>query len=148
MQGIKKINIDGQDYEIYNMPLQATTKMLAKLVKMFGPAIGGLVGDDLSIKALDRKINVQSAIVLLAERIEEDSVWAMVMQLLGYVRLGTWAQIQPELQFEGKLMHMLNVVAAVLEHNFGDFFAALSGVTGLFRPKGKDSIPDQSAQNG
>jgi len=145
MQGIKKVNIEGQDYEIYNLPLQQATKMLAKIVKMFGPAIGGLVGDDLSVKSLDRKINVKSAIVMLSERIEEDAVWSMIMQLLGCVRLGTGSQIQPELHFEGKQMTMFKVVAAVLEHNFGDFFGALSGITGLFRPKGNDSTPEKSA---
>lgn len=134
MRGKVIKEIDGKTYEIWHLPTEQAIKMLTKLTKLIGEplgkSIGGLTSNSGSI--LDAQINydfIGAGIGLLANKLDEDEVLGIVKTMLKYVNKknekGGFIEVNLEIDFQGEIMHLLNVVRASLEHNFSDFFAGI-----------------------
>ncbi len=80
----------------------------------------------------------------LLERLDENEVLETVDKLLGPVLVqrdgdkGTRA-LRFEVDFHGEVLHLFKVLAAAIEVNYGDFFAASSGLAGA--AAGRGTIP-------
>lgn len=134
MRGNVVKEIDGQTYEIWHLPTEPAVKMLVKLTKLIGGPVGkavsGLTSDSGSI--LDANVSfdfIGTAIGMLTNKLDEDEVLGIVKTMLKYVNKktekGGFVETNIEMDFQGKIMHLLNVVRAALEHNFSDFFVEI-----------------------
>jgi len=125
--------IDGQTYEIWHLPTEQAIKMLTKLTKIVGEPVGkavsGLKSSSGSILDADVDYDfIGAAIGILTNKLDEDEVLGIVKTILKYVNKKTekGGFIEANLDdFQGRIMHLLNVVRASLEHNFSDFFAGI-----------------------
>ena len=128
MQQPKKYTIDGKEYEIGHFMTSKATKMLARLTKLvLAPLGAAFTGSKSADSLMDSEISIDKATAALSQNLNEDLVLSTIKELLSEVRLGTGMQIDFETYFAGDIMHMLNVVKTVLEHNYGDFFGGVSG---------------------
>ena len=134
MRGNVVKEIDGQTYEIWHLPTEPAVKMLVKLTKLIGgpvgKAISGLTSSSGSI--LDANVGfdfIGAAIGMLTNKLDEDEVLGIVKTMLKYVNKktekGGFIEVDLDVDFQGKIMHLLNVVRAALEHNFSDFFVGI-----------------------
>lgn len=133
-EGIKKI-IDDVEYEIWHLPPRKAMAILTKLTKLFGEPIGKALG---GVKNLDSSIDFDilgSAIGVLTNKLDEVEVQEIIDSLFKYVKIrnekGALMDVNIDLHFHGKIMHLLNVAGESLEVNFSDFFAVLKTKIGL-----------------
>jgi hypothetical protein len=134
MQDIVKETIDGQAYEFYYLPPSKAIRILTRLAKLvlgpFGLAIGG--GGTSLANLAGSEITLDKAFEKLSENLSEEEVERTIKELLSYVRLGTGMEMQIDIQFQGKIMHMLNVTRKALEVNYQDFFVGISAIVKKF----------------
>lgn len=139
MQNVHKIKIsykDGfEEYEIRYLNTTKSLKILARLNQMIlgplGTIVSNVKGETKSV--LDNQLNVEGAFKLLANNMDEEMVVQTIKELMTVVRLGTGMEFNFDMHFEGRPMHLLKVVRAVLEVNYQDFFDELAGVAGLLK---------------
>jgi hypothetical protein len=126
---IKK-KVDGAEYEFSFLPPSTALKVLARINKLLLPSLGsifsklgkgGLMDTDFS------SLNFESAATMLAERMDEDQILETIKELVGTVRHKTGMEVNFDVDFLGKPLHLLKVVKAALEVNYGDFFVELKG---------------------
>jgi hypothetical protein len=128
MQQPKKYVIDGKEYEIGHFMTSKGTKMLTRLTRLvLAPLGAAFTGSKSADSLMDSEISIDKATAALSQNLDEDLVLSTIKELMSEVRLGTGMQIEFETHFAGDMMHMLNVVKTVLEHNYGDFFGGVSG---------------------
>lgn len=134
MRGNVVKEIDGQTYEIWHLPTEQAIKMLTKLTRIVGEPIGkavsGLKSDNGSILEADVDFDfIGEAIGILTNKLDEDEILGIVKTMLAYVNKKNeksgFVGVSLEIDFQGKIMHLLNVIRAALEHNFSDFFAGI-----------------------
>ena len=134
MRGNVVKEIDGSTYEIWHLPTEPAIKMLTKLTKIIGAPVGkavsGLTSSSGSI--LDANVGfdfIGAAIGMLTNKLDEDEVLGIIKTMLAYVNKknekGGFVGVSLDVDFQGRIMHLLNVVRAALEHNFSDFFAGI-----------------------
>lgn len=139
MQSVHKIKIpykDGfEEYEIRYLNTTKSLKILARLNRIalgpLGTIVSNIKGNTGSV--LDNELNIEGACKLLAANMDEETVVQTIKELMAVVRLGTGMEINLDMHFEGRPMHLLKVVRAVLEVNYQDFFDELAGVTELVK---------------
>lgn len=139
MQSVHKIKISHKDgFEEYEIRFLNTTKsleILARLNRMILGPLGTIVSNVKSDSAslLDSPLNIEGAFNLLANNMDEGTVVKTIKELTAVVRLGTGMEFNFDIHFEGRPMHLLKVVRAVLEVNYQDFFDELAGVAELVK---------------
>jgi len=136
--GAKKKVIDGVTYEIMMLAPDQALEIAVKHMKLIGTFIGkaaGAVKPGAFSKTIDEAIDMGAAgmaITALTERLNEQDVKDIVNTMLTVVNIqtdnGGFVPVKKDIHFSGKIFHMLKVVGAALEVNFGDFFAGLSGL--------------------
>jgi len=122
--------IDGESYEFYMMPPGKALKILVQLLKRsLGPVGGALNSDNISLAELmKQKINLEGLLSRLAENLDADWAHQTILQLLEHVRHQGGTQLVFEVEFTGKLFHVLKIVGKALEVNYQDFIQGLHGV--------------------
>lgn len=110
------------------LPALQAFKLLAKLGKLMGPALGALKG----VKLTQDKSKLVPALTTLLAGLDPDDSEALVVQILA----GTIAihggkvvelkQAAIDSVFGGRLILLFQVMAFALEANFADFFRGLA----------------------
>lgn len=119
--------IDGKSYEFYMMPPSRALRILVQIVKRsLGPVGGALDGSGASLaEILKARINLNGFLSRLAENLDEDWAQQTIMALLEHVLHQGGSKIVFEVEFQGKLFHMLKIVGKALEVNYADFWEGL-----------------------
>lgn len=119
--------IDGKVYEITQLSPKAAQRVLVKISKFIGPALGDEIGDAATGKSeiLDSEVSSAFGKILpkLFNSLNEADTEAVVEAMLGCA-----GKTYDSVEFQGNLMHMYRVVYAALEVNYSDFFEGVSGV--------------------
>lgn len=119
--------IDGHTWAVTQLPPTRSLKLMARLLKIVGPALGqGLsAGADLD------KADISAfgpAIEKLLLQLDGDTLDAVVKESLATARIdGQEALVGFEVTFHGRLVELLKGVAFALEVNYSDFFGGLVG---------------------
>lgn len=121
-------SIGGHSYRVTQFPGRMGLRLQVRLVKLLGPAVGTLAADG---NVMDAQIDggmIGKAVGLLADRLEEDAVEKLVVELLSGTRRdgGELGGAQIDLAFAGHYGELLQVLAFVIEVNYGDFLGALT----------------------
>ncbi len=145
----KQKQIGDTTYEVTQMPSTPARKLLARLIKVGGPALAALAdGYNGKIADVGGK-TIGEAITAFATSLTEDDLEYVVKQSIGgglvaYCTDGTkWPVLTgevAELHFAGKTHELLRLVGFVLEVNFSGFFGD-SGIAGVL---GRAKVPPAS----
>jgi len=148
MQGSKKITVDENEYEFWYLdPFKSADllmKISNKILKPIGAAFGGI--SDLEGIA-EQKVDFKSAFMSLADNLNSDTT-AIIRELLSVVHLGTGMELQPDVQFRGRVLHMFNVAFESFKYNYSDFLAEKSGVIGKIRRTLSQVLQTSSGSSG
>lgn len=116
------------DSEIYRVHLLSPTKALQLSVKLTK-----LVGEPLANMAGASEGNMQQLLPLavraLVARLDEGEVVALVRTMVDTCKHNN-KPINFEADFQGRLGHLVKLVAKVMEVQFGDFFTGLAEMLG------------------
>jgi len=125
----KEKKIDGMEVMVTQFPARFGFKMQAKLVKIFGPVIGVLLGgtEGDTDKILDSNLDAEKlagAIAKLFDSVDENEALALVLQLMQTTRINGQEVNETSFDslFPGKYQTMYKVLGFVLEVNYGSFF--------------------------
>lgn len=124
MIGSETRTIGETDYTVRQMTATPAYTLLTKLTKIIGPAFGALsAGESVSAK-------VSAAVNVLASKLDETEVTAIIKQLISCVDLqGTPLSKTFEAHFHGgNLSEMFKLLGFVLEVNYADFFGGFESV--------------------
>lgn len=127
---ISQVTIDGKTYSVTPWSGTKGARMLAKLVKLLGPALGKLMSSGGSINGLlDSKaadIDFAGVFVSLAERIDDTTFDSLIKEILEGVHEGPRAVADDfDSRFSGESLLMFKLVKAALEVNYGDFLSVI-----------------------
>jgi len=135
--------IDGEDYTFCLLPPRQSVRLLTKIMKIIGPALGTIVeGNDLSNldSVQDIDFDLSKAVSALFDHVNEDDVDMIIDALISQViHKGTGDLSKSfDYHFQGRLPHLFKVIGAALEVQYGDFFA---GKLGDLKGKLRAAIP-------
>ncbi len=145
---VRKI-IDGEQYTFCQLPPKKSLKLLTRILKIIGPALGGVVKDAGNISEgniesiLDLDIDPGMIVSQLCSRLDENDVEYIIDMLLSQVLhsgKGEVSRVFDE-HFGGRLPHLFRVIAAALEVEYGDFFGGKLDLENLFKSR---AIPQAS----
>ncbi|MCK5127628.1 MAG: hypothetical protein KAR42_15330 [candidate division Zixibacteria bacterium] len=138
MKENKTKTIDGQDFTFFQLNPFKANRLLIKLVKIAGPALGSLANskDVNGVQDLmDADIDAKGLLDSICEKLDEDEIEEMFKKLLSQVHCSEVGELSNESHcdtvFKGKISLMYKVVFAALEAQFGDFFGANGVFAGL-----------------
>jgi len=120
---VKKV-IDGEQYTFCQLPPKQSLKLLTRILKIIGPALGGVVSGGNVESILELDIDLGMIVSQLCNRLDENDIEYIVDMLLSQVLhsgKGDLSRVFDE-HFGGRLPHLFKVVAAALEVEYGDFF--------------------------
>ena len=131
---VKKV-IDGEEYTFCLLPPKQSIRLLTRILKIVGPALGGAVsgGDIESI--MDADIDTGMIISQLCSRLDENDVEHIIDALLSQVihkGSGDLSRVFDQ-HFAGRLPHLFKVVGVALEVQYGDFFAGKLDIGSLLK---------------
>ena len=138
MKENKTKKIDEQDFTFYQLNPFKANRLLIKLVKIAGPALGSLANSK-DVKGvqdlMNADIDAKSLLDSICEKLDEDQIELMFKELLSQVHCSGVGELSKEANcdavFKGKISLMYKVVFAALEAQFGDFFGANGVFAGL-----------------
>lgn len=115
-------------YNINQFPATRGNRMLVRLVKMFGPALGELMAvDQKKLTEPDQVKKIGGALQSLSATVTEDEWDHLTKDLLECVTVGATSVVEDfDLRFQGKLMHLYSLLAQVIMVNYEDFFGGLA----------------------
>ena len=126
-------NIDGKEYQFGLLNPFKANKLLIKLTKIIGPALGSMTkgGDVESIMDMDLSEVMEG----LCSRLDEDQLETIMITLFEQVICegDSMSQSFVETEFKGSLNTLYKVAFAALEVQFGDFFGGKGVLAGLKR---------------
>ena len=138
MRENKTKTIDGEDFTFYQLNPFKANRLLIKLVKIAGPALGSLANskDVKGVQGLmDSDFDAKALLDSLCDKLDEDQVDSIFKELLSQVHHSGEGSLEKEAAcdvfFKGKINLMYKVVFAALEAQFGDFFGANGVFAGL-----------------
>lgn len=126
--------IDGRTYEFTQFGTTLSLKLLARLTKIIGEplaiALGGLKtppGKKVNLADMDVSGDLLGkAVKALIDRLDENEVVALVKTLASEHMLCDNAKIIFDAHYSGNMGHLLHVLMASLEVQYGNFFAGWS----------------------
>ena len=128
---IVSVTIDGELYEITKMDPFKSLRLFTRLVKIVGPAAGAIFGDE-KTKELDiMSADFGKVLGELADRLSEDQMEATARELLAVV-LKKGKKVEPILDFGGNVPLMMQVMAEVLQAEYGGFLELFSSLGSKF----------------
>ena len=119
--------IAGREFRCEKLPASEALKLLGRVLKVAGPAIGAVQGALASGSEADRDATLVKALGDLAAGADMDSAVRLVVDLssLSAVRVnGAFEPVVFDHHFAANLLDAFKVAAFVLRVQFGDFFAA------------------------
>jgi len=121
----KEARIGDNTYRISHLPPKKSIRTLVRIMKtVVSPMMRGLSGSDEKKKSiLDVDIGFDKIADGLAASLDEDTVIDIIESLLEYVELkksGGFAAISLEVDFQGNLSELFEVVKESLILNYGD----------------------------
>ena len=123
--------IDDKEYQFGLLNPFKANKLLIKLTKILGPALGSMSkgGDVESIMDMDLSEVMEG----LCSRLDEDQIESIMIALFEQVLCDGDKMTQSfvETEFKGSLNTLYKVMFAALEVQFGDFFAGNGVLAGL-----------------
>lgn len=119
--------IDGQGYVFHQMPAKESLRLLVRITKIIGAPVGAAANSmGKSEAALDQDINLESIMSSLCDRLDEHEVERIIDALLSQARHEGEGELSNQQTFEklfgGNLPHLLKVVMAAVEAEYGNFF--------------------------
>ena len=111
--------IDGKTYTVSPFVGEESVKIWTRLVKLLGPSFGSW-----------SDVGMGAAVTKLCELLDENDFSAFVIRLLKSTRQnGTLIDRNVfNVVFAGELAHLFNVLAFVVEVNYGDFYKGDSSI--------------------
>jgi hypothetical protein len=145
---VKRKKIDGKDIIVTPFMGFVSLKYQSRLVKMIGPAFGGLAN---KAKALDNSADsiidiVGTALNGLAESIDEDKFSEFMLELHSQTRIDG-SEVNTETfnnVYAAHLSTMYKVIAFILEVNYSDFLG--DGAFGKLLQKSKQKSAVETMQ--
>jgi len=131
MRGTTDIELDGVQYSCGQYSTSKAVKILAKLSKLIGKPIGILSAMNEEAQVTPELLG--SAIEAFLAQVEPDDFVLMVKEILEGVHVNDGAQNRQvifDVDFQGKVGHLLRLVRKVLEFQYADFFGDLATITG------------------
>lgn len=129
-QSPKTVTINGQDYTIYQFGGVQGFKLATELGKKVGPVLAPLV--TIQQTGLTSDLARQVAEALVEALGDSNAAFALVLNLLSKTQPAGSTPINEsvfELHFAGPgLANVIPLLAAVVEHNFADFFSSLAAL--------------------
>lgn len=133
MQEIVKKLVDDTEYEFHHLnPFQSADLLRRILTRLLKPLGSAFTSIKQAAGVLDEDIDVEKAFYALADNLDREII-DILKELLSVVRLGTGMEIQTDVHFRGRLLHMLKVAYGSFAHNYADFLAEKSGVLDVVR---------------
>jgi hypothetical protein len=129
----KEKTINGVTYMVTQFPARRALRLQTKLVKLLAPSVSALAGGaNLSdVKnVMDAKIGgevISKAVTTLVERLDEDYVVNLIMELLASTRREgkEISEAQFDMIYAGNFKELFQALYFVVEVNFGSFFQDL-----------------------
>lgn len=121
---IEKV-VDGQTYKIAQFGSTEAIKTFTQLTKLVGPSISMAMGAN--DQGVDQGQVIGKAMIALCERLDENNVEQLVKKLIGQVLKGQGEKIIFETEFQGRFGHLLKLLIAVVEVQYGDFLDVVQG---------------------
>lgn len=125
--------IEKETYIFYYLTPRISMKVLVKLTKIIGPALGAVFPKDKSIKIndiLDMDIKIGDAINMLVEKIDADETQMIIDTLFASIICKGRGKLSEEVVynelFTGDLKLLFAVLTKSLEVQYGNFFGASS----------------------
>ncbi len=131
--------VEGVQYQMLYLVPSKSVKVLTRLMKIIseplGKALGSMEsGESKAESFLNQEINgdlVGKAIVALGERLEEETVWNTIVELLSTVEKANehngFSKVTVDVDFRGKIGHLMKVVAKSIQNNYHDFLGQVLG---------------------
>ncbi len=146
-QSVNKV-IDGKEYTFYEFNATTAWTTWVSVSKMFGKPIGsaidsivkgskGSINDllDTSTSEMTKIVSIEKVVSQLMDNIDEDKTLKIVMKLMESTMFkGSRVNEIFDVHFQGEMLHLLKVISAALEVQFGDFLKGLFAKQG-----GKDT---------
>ena len=159
----KRKRIGACEYQVRQLTVPVGRRLLVRLFKILGPAIGAAVGglpedkgDDISIGALNTRA-IGDAITLLADTITEDELENLCEILADATEYSPepdrWLPLKKdsEMHWAGRYFDMFKWIAFALEVNYADFLGAqgsLGGFVSAVRKPGQSPSKSPKASTG
>jgi hypothetical protein len=139
LQPIEK-TIGGEVYTFTYLPPRIALSLLAKIVKVIGPAIGMLADEKKEGNENIEDFNIGNAAKMLCDRLDEDQIQTMINTLMSQITHKGHGDVLKKFDmiFTGRIKHLFLVVKAALEVQYADFFDGKNVIEGL-RDLAKDS---------
>ena len=125
--------IDDYEYTFRQLNARKSVKLFARIVKIIGPSLGyGLEGQDLK-NVMDKPLNYGSMIEKLCERIDEDAIMSIIMELLDQTTCKGIGEVTKAFDehFGGQINHLMKVIVEAFKVEYGNFLAGKLGRIGL-----------------
>lgn len=130
--------INGERYEITQLPAIRALHLQADLMRIFAPAMAYFVFSQNSLASLSsfNGDSAAKAVQNITSMLPAEEYENLVIKMLQGVRKGGLELTRDtiNMEFAGDIGSLWSVLWAVLEVNFGDFFAK-SGIGELFKSK-------------
>ena len=130
----EKLQIDGHEVEIYQLPIPQSLKVMTRLMKILGKPLGAAASGGASIKGkdvvqnvLDNQIDLESIMGHLAESLDEDIVESTIRIIIPYVHIDGKQMKTLESFDEFGVGMVLKAIGEALKVNYSDFFGELLG---------------------
>lgn len=123
------VEVEGSQYLIQAMQPSKAFKLATRISKIIAEPLAAMAVDQKDGAKVEQAL--RAAMKAFTANIHEDSVWDMVVQVLGTVTAieGKKSFAIPsamELYFRGRMGLMMKVVSAAMEFQFRDFFEAIA----------------------
>ncbi len=152
--GLFEVQIDDATYEFEKWGAEEALSTLLKIAKIAGKPIGLAVGaimggeEEKGTKGLlEKKISPDLLGLVfdsLTDKLDEGVVVSLIKKIGSEKVLCNGAKINFNKHYEDRLDHLLKVVAAGLEVQYGNFFGALLGLVGK-KPAAGVKLANRSA---
>jgi hypothetical protein len=139
---VRKV-IDGEEYTFCQLPPKQSIRLLTRILKIIGPALGGAVSGGNVQSILDLDIDPGMIVSNLCSRLDESDVEYVVDVLLSQVLHSGSGDISKvfDQHFAGRLPHLFKVIGTALEVQYGDFFGGKLDVAGLLKGRATPQVP-------
>lgn len=116
----KTINIRGNEYLLTQLKTTTGIGALRMLTSMAGPVLAALQSGT--------EDSVSQAILAVSAQMETPLVEGLMHVLLPTCTLANGSAINVDIHFAGDYMHLMEVMQAIVEFNFGDVLEAFGGL--------------------
>lgn len=135
MRETRELEIGGKTYRVTQLPAMRSLKLLNRLGRVLGPALGTLAGAATSSSGLSGMDvgKLGEAAELLFDKLSEKELEDIVLQLTELVECSdgekSFVLTKPHIDtlFQGDVGGLLKLVAFALEVNYGSFLGELVG---------------------